>query len=143
MDAGCQQRVSVNSVRSIELTGLIMRALHYLKISREKGVLGLEGEKHTEPLDLFREALELLIDGCPAEEVSSYLAISREQTMDHLAAIYAVIDDMVAAVAAGKNCYLVAKRANLYLRGQSVDSLPAYGCDECECRGDDSIELSI
>ncbi len=136
---GQQQKVEIGrSIRSVDLYELSQRGMSYLRHSREKGILGLERLVQAEEVDLFRDALEMLIDGCSEEEAKRFLSVSREQTFRHLLVIYDLIEDLVSSISRSENCYLVAKRTKLYLRGDDADRAFNCQCDNRACTAAES-----
>ena len=118
--ASKRQNYSLKKIREIDIYQLSQRGLNYVRIGRTKGLLELENQIKHEPLDIFREALELLVDGCSAEDLRQFLSTSRKQTLHHIETLYSLVENMAVSVKEGENPKLVERYAQLYFTGEQL-----------------------
>ena len=111
---------SLKSIREADIYQLTQRGLNYVRIGRSKGLLELENQIKQEPLDIFREALELLVDGCSADDIRQYLTTSRKQILHHIETLYSLVENMAVSVKEGENPKLVERYAQLYFTGEQL-----------------------
>jgi len=115
-----QMNYSLKKIREIDIYQLTQRGLNYVRIGRTKGLLELENQIKHEPLDLFREALELLVDGCGADDLRQFLSTSKKQTLHHIETLYSLVENMAVSVKEGENPKLVERYAQLYFTGEQL-----------------------
>lgn len=115
-----QPKYSLKEIREIDIYQLSQRGLGYVRTCRSKGILELESNIKREPVDLFREALELLVDGCSSDEIRQFLATSKKQTLHHIETIYSLIENMTVSAKQGENPKLVERYAQLYFTGDQL-----------------------
>lgn len=120
---GKSVRFSLKEVREIDIYQLTQRGLNYVRTGRSKGLLELEKNIKHEPLDIFREALELLVDGCSAEEVRQFLTTSKKQTLHHIETLYSLVENMAVSCKEGENPKLVERYAQLYFTGEQLSKI--------------------
>jgi flagellar motor component MotA len=113
-------KYSLKEIREIDIYQLSQRGLDYVRTGRSKGILELENKIKNEPLDLFREALELLVDGCSADEIKQFLSTSKKQTLHHIDTIYSLVENMAISAKQGENPKLVERYAQLYYTGEHL-----------------------
>ncbi len=111
---------SLKKIREIDIYQLTQRGLNYVRIGRAKGLLELENQIKNEPLDIFREALELLVDGCSADDIRQFLTTSKKQTLHHIETLYSLVENMSISVKEGENPKLVERYAQLYFTGDHL-----------------------
>jgi len=120
-DSGTKKpNYSIKQIREIDIYQLSQRGLSYVSAARSKGLLELENNIKNEPLDLFREALELLVDGCSADEIKQFLSTSKKQTLHHIDTIYSLVENMAVSAKQGENPKLVERYAQLYYTGEHL-----------------------
>ena len=120
---GKQQSYAIKKLREIDIYELTQRGLRYVDASRSKGLLGLEHFIKEEPLDIFRETLELLVDGCSASEIRQFLSTSKKQTMHHIETLYSLVENMTVSAKEGDNPKLVKRYAQLYFTGEHLSKM--------------------
>jgi flagellar motor component MotA len=118
-----QQRFAIRHVREIDIYDLTQRGLGYVETSRKRGLLTLENSIKDEPLDIFREALELLVDGCSADEIRQFLTTSKKQTLHHIETLFSLVENMTVSAKEGDNPKLVKRYAQLYFTGEHLAKL--------------------
>lgn len=118
-----QSRYSLKEIREVDIFQLSQRGLDYVRTGRSKGLLELENHIKNEPLDLFREALELLVDGCTADEIKQFLTTSKKQTLHHIETIYSLVENMAISAKHGENPKLVERYAELYFTGEHLKKI--------------------
>jgi len=111
---------SLKKIREIDIYQLTQRGLNYVHIGRTKGLLELENRIKHEPLDIFREALELLVDGCGSDDLRQFLSTSKKQTLHHIETLYSLVENMAVSVKEGENPKLVERYAQLYFTGEQL-----------------------
>ncbi len=111
---------SLKEIREIDIYQLTQRGLDYVRAGRSKGLLELGGKIKHEPLDILREALELLVDDCSAEEIRQFLSTSRKQTLHHIETLYSLVENMAISAKQGDNPKLVERYAQLYFTGEQL-----------------------
>lgn len=110
----------LKKIREIDIYQLTQCGLDYVRIGRSKGLLELENQIKHEPLDIFREALELLVDGCSADDIRQFLTTSRKQTLHHIETLYSLVENMAVSAKEGENPMLVERYAQLYFTGEHL-----------------------
>ena len=111
---------SLKNIREIDIYQLTQRGLDYVRIGRSKGLLELENRIKHEPLDIFREALSLLVDGCASQDIRQFLSTSKKQTLHHIETLYSLVENMSISVKEGENPKLVERYAQLYFTGEQL-----------------------
>ena len=122
-EKGKTANFSIKEVREIDIYQLTQRGLNYVRTGRSKGLLELEKHIKQEPLDIFREALELLVDGCSADEVRQFLTTSKKQTLHHIETLYSLVENMAVSSKEGENPKLVERYAQLYFTGEQLSKI--------------------
>lgn len=118
-----QKRFAIKNIREIDIYELTQRGLSYVETGRSKGLLSLEDSIKDEPLDIFREALELLVDGCSTDEIRQFLKTSKKQTLHHIETLYSLVENMAISAKEGDNPRMVKRYAQLYFAGEHLSKL--------------------
>lgn len=108
-----------NEIHEIDIYQLAQRGLIYVTTGRSKRILELENHIKSEPLDLFREDLELWwMAAVPMKSSSSPPA--KKQTLHHIETIYSLVENMSVSAKQGENPKLVERYAQLYFTGDQL-----------------------